>query len=233
SKGVGIYFITQSPADIPDTVLSQLGNRIQHALRAFTPRDQKAVKTAADTFRPNPRMNTSEVISSLRTGEALVSFLDAKGAPAMVERALILPPEGGIGALTPEERAEVVRRSPMGRIYDTAVDRKSAYEILRDEEERRREAQNAELEEKARLKEETARRKAQLEADRLRRAEEREARLSEKEARMKAKQERGVMGDLLEATARSATRSVTNTIGREIGRTIMRGMLGGIFGGRR
>ena len=233
SKGVGIYFITQSPADIPDTVLSQLGNRIQHALRAFTPKDQKAVRVAADTFRPNPSMDTASVISSLRTGEALVSFLGPKGAPAMVERALILPPEGGIGAITPEERAAILGQSPMGRLYDTAVDRKSAYEVLNEESERRREQLEAELAEKARLKEETAQRKAQLEADRLRRAEEREARLSEKEARMRAKQEQGVMGEILGSAARTATRSVSNTIGREIGKTILRGVLGGIFGGRR
>ena len=141
SRGVGVYFITQNPADLPDTVLSQLGNRIQHALRAFTPREQKAVRAAATTFRPNPALNTEEVISQLRTGEALVSFLDEHGAPAMVERALILPPEGGIGSLTPEERRDIISRSPMQRLYGTALDRPSAYEILT---EQRQEAQKQE-----------------------------------------------------------------------------------------
>lgn len=130
SRGAGVYFITQNPADIPDGVLSQLGNRVQHALRAFTPRDQKAVRAAAETFRQNPALDTEEVISQLRTGEALVSFLDAEGAPAMVERALILPPEGGIGPLSPEERRAVIDGSPMQRLYGMPVDRESAHEVL-------------------------------------------------------------------------------------------------------
>ena len=130
SRGVGVYFITQNPADIPDSVLSQLGNRVQHALRAFTPREQKAVRAAAETFRQNPALDTEEIISLLRTGEALVSFLDEHGAPAMVERALILPPEGGIGALSPEERRQIIERSPMQRLYGTPLDRESAYEKL-------------------------------------------------------------------------------------------------------
>ena len=130
SRGVGVYFITQNPADLPDAVLGQLGNRIQHALRAFTPRDRKAVRAAAETFRQNPALNTEEVISQLRTGEALVSFLDGHGAPAMVERALILPPEGGIGPISPEERQDIISRSPMQRLYGTALDRESAHEIL-------------------------------------------------------------------------------------------------------
>ncbi|MGN1038984.1 MAG: helicase HerA-like domain-containing protein, partial [Mailhella sp.] len=126
----GVYFITQNPADIPETILSQLGNRIQHALRAFTPREQKAVRAAAETFRQNPSFNTKEAIASLRTGEALVSFLDAKGSPSMVERALILPPEGDIGPLNDSERAAIISRSPMQRLYGTAIDRESAHEIL-------------------------------------------------------------------------------------------------------
>lgn len=130
SRGVGVYFITQNPADIPEAILSQLGNRIQHALRAFTPREQKAVRAAAETFRQNPSFDTKEAIASLRTGEALVSFLDAKGSPSMVERALILPPEGDIGPLSDSERAAIIARSPMQRIYGTAIDRESAHEIL-------------------------------------------------------------------------------------------------------
>ena len=108
SKGVGIYFCTQNPLDIPETVLGQLGNRVQHALRAFTPRDQKAVSTAAKTFRQNPAFNTEQVITELAVGEALVSFLDEKGSPTMVERAIILPPEGQAGPITPEERKRVM-----------------------------------------------------------------------------------------------------------------------------
>ncbi len=130
SKGVGVYFVTQNPLDIPDEVLGQLGNRIQHALRAFTPRDQKAVKTAADTFRQNPDLNTVEAITQLGVGEALVSTLEAKGTPSMVQRTLIRPPSSRLGPITAEERLQVIRNSPIFGIYDTAVDRESAYEIL-------------------------------------------------------------------------------------------------------
>jgi len=130
SKGVGIYFVTQSPADIPDTVLAQLGNRIQHALRAYTPKDQKALKVAAQSFRANPAFDTEKAISELGTGEALVSFLDEKGAPQPVERAFILPPEGQIGPITPEERKAMVTGSLLYRHYAQTIDRESAYEIL-------------------------------------------------------------------------------------------------------
>ncbi|WP_376099314.1 helicase HerA-like domain-containing protein [Roseomonas sp. CCTCC AB2023176] len=130
SKGVGVYFVTQNPLDLPAPVLGQLGNRVQHALRAFTPAEQKAVRAAADTFRPNPRVNVSEAITALGVGEALVSTLQADGTPSMVERAKIVPPRGRIGPLTPEERAEVMRRSPIAGQYDEAVDRESAYEML-------------------------------------------------------------------------------------------------------
>ena len=131
SKGVGVYFSTQNPLDVPDTVLGQLGNRVQHALRAFTPRDQKAVKAAADTFRPNPKLDTQRAITELGVGEALVSFLDEKGAPAPVERALVYPPRSRLQPLTPEERAAVVRASPLAGHYEQVVDRESAYEKLR------------------------------------------------------------------------------------------------------
>ena len=130
SKGVGVYFITQSPADIPMTVLGQLGNRIQHALRAYTPLDQKAVKVAAQTFRANPEFDTEEAITTLKTGEALVSFLDEHGAPGIVQRATILPPQSYMGAITAEERERVLNESPMKGVYDTAVDADSAYEKL-------------------------------------------------------------------------------------------------------
>jgi DNA helicase HerA-like ATPase len=130
SKGVGIYFVTQNPLDLPATVLGQLGNRVQHALRAFTPAEQKAVRAAAETFRPNPRLRVEEVIGELGVGEALVSTLQADGTPSLVERARILPPRGRIGALTAEERAAIIDRSPLAGQYDTAVDRESAYEHL-------------------------------------------------------------------------------------------------------
>ena len=130
SKGVGIYFITQSPTDIPENILGQLGNRVQHALRAYTPKDQKAVKVAAETFRANPEFDTYEAILQLETGEALVSFLDEKGAPCMVERAKILFPLSQIGAITEDQRALIIKQSRLWGRYDNPVDRESAYEIL-------------------------------------------------------------------------------------------------------
>lgn len=130
SKGVGVYFVTQNPVDVPDKVLAQLGNRVQHALRAFTPTDQKAVKAAAETFRPNPKLNTAQVIMELAKGEALVSFLEAAGTPTMVERANIRPPSARIGAITPDERKAVISKSPLKGKYDTRVDPISAFEIL-------------------------------------------------------------------------------------------------------
>ena len=131
SKGVGVYFVTQNPLDVPDAVLGQLGNRVQHALRAFTPRDQKAVKAAAQTFRPNPKLDTERVITELAVGEALISFLDEKGTPAPVERGLVLPPRSRLPPLTADERAETIRSSPLTGHYDRTVDRESAYEKLR------------------------------------------------------------------------------------------------------
>ncbi len=130
SKGVGVYFISQSPLDVPDAVLGQLSNRVQHALRAFTPRDQKAVKTAADTFRPNPKFKAADAIIELGVGEALVSFLDAKGVPTPVERCFIAPPRGRIGPASDAERAAIVKASPLAGKYERTVDRESAYEVL-------------------------------------------------------------------------------------------------------
>jgi DNA helicase HerA-like ATPase len=130
SKGVGVYFVTQNPLDVPDAVLGQLGNRVQHALRAFTPRDQKAVRAAAETFRPNPGLDVEAAITQLGVGEALVSFLDAKGTPTPVERALVVPPRSRLAPLTPEERAQVLSASALRGRYDAAVDRESAHELL-------------------------------------------------------------------------------------------------------
>jgi len=130
SKGVGVYFVTQNPIDVPDKVLAQLGNRVQHALRAFTPRDQKAVAAAAQTFRPNPKLDTAEVIMELGKGEALVSFLEGNGTPAMVERVMIRPPTARIGPITPDERKAIMDNSPVKGKYDTTIDSESAYEVL-------------------------------------------------------------------------------------------------------
>jgi DNA helicase HerA-like ATPase len=130
SKGVGVYFVTQNPLDVPDKVLAQLGNRVQHALRAFTPRDQKAVQTAATTFRANPKLDTGKVIMELGKGEALVSFLEEKGTPSMVERCMIRPPAGRMGPITPAERSAIMARSPLKGKYDTTIDSESAYEKL-------------------------------------------------------------------------------------------------------
>src|SRR6266545_3602944 len=130
SKGVGVYFVTQNPIDVPDKVLTQMGNRVQHALRAFTPRDQKAVAAAAQTFRPNPKLDTARVIMALGKGEALVSFLEGGGTPTMVERVMIRPPTARIGPITPEERKAIMNNSPVKGKYDTAVDAESAYEML-------------------------------------------------------------------------------------------------------
>lgn len=130
SKGVGVFFVTQNPLDVPDIVLGQLGNRVQHALRAFTPRDQKAVKAAASTMRANPKIDTEQVITELGVGEALVSFLDEKGRPGVVERAFVLPPQSRIGPITADERKAVMDRSPVKGAYDKTVDRESAYEKL-------------------------------------------------------------------------------------------------------
>jgi uncharacterized protein len=131
SKGVGVYFVTQNPLDVPETVLGQLGNRVQHALRAFTPKDQKAVRAAAETFRTNPKLNVEQAITQLAVGEALVSFLDETGTPGIVERALICPPHSQIGPITPEQRSQLMKTSVVAGVYENAVDRESAFEILK------------------------------------------------------------------------------------------------------
>ena len=131
SKGVGVYFVTQNPLDIPEVILGQLGNRVQHALRAFTPKDQKAVRSAAETFRTNPKLDVTKVITELGVGEALVSFLDEKGTPGVVERALVIPPHSQIGPITPDQRQGIIHNSVVAGVYDKAVDRESAYERLK------------------------------------------------------------------------------------------------------
>ncbi|WP_292751484.1 helicase HerA-like domain-containing protein, partial [Methylophaga sp. UBA4204] len=144
SKGVGVYFVTQNPTDIPDSVLGQLGNRIQHALRAYTAKDQKAVKAAAETFRDNPAFSTTEVITDLGVGEALVSMLDEKGRPQIVQRTMIKPPQSQIGPITPQQRQQLLRSSLLAGVYDKILDRESAHEVLAERAEKMQQAALAE-----------------------------------------------------------------------------------------
>ncbi len=208
SKGVGVYFITQNPLDVPDSVLGQLGNRIQHALRAFTPRDQKAVRAAASTFRQNPKLDTEEVITQLGVGEALVSTLQEKGVPSIVEQTLICPPWSRIGPAAPEERAQTRAASPVGGRYDDAVDRESAYEILTRRAEEAKAFEQAETERRAREKEQ-----AKLEKERAK-------------AERASRPRRSNRQTVLEAAAKSVVRSVGSQVGRQIGRSLLRGILG-------
>jgi len=196
SKGVGVYFVTQSPSDLPVDILGQLGNRVQHALRAFTPADQKAVKTAAQTFRPNPNFDTAEAITELGTGEALVSCLDEKGSPSIVERTLILPPQTQFGAIDDSIRAKAIAASPLGRKYNKSVDNESAFELLQ---EIRQE------EEKARRKEEERKKK-------------------EKEREQKAKAKSRASTSRRKSALSKATSSAMNTIGREVGKSVTKGI---------
>lgn len=214
SKGVGVYFITQNPIDVPDSVLGQLGNRVQHALRAFTPRDQKAVKLAADTFRANPAFATSAAITELAVGEALVSTLEAGGAPSIVERALVCPPRSRIGAVNAAERQAVMGRSPVAGKYDEAIDRESAYERLT----ARAEPATARPEPKSSNPSpwDQSRREAPEKAPRE---------TPREPARRSGGSNRQGMG---EAFAKSAARA----IGSQVGRQIVRGVLGALFRGR-
>ena len=186
SKGVGVYFVTQNPTDIPDSILGQLGNRIQHALRAYTPKDQKAVRAAAETFRENPSFKTADAITTLETGEALVSFLDAKGAPGVVERARILFPLSQIGAITDGQRLDIRNASPLKGKYDNVIDRESAFEILladrqRAEQEQARQQQAVE-EQKARAEQERLQAQQAREQEKARKEWEKEQKAREKEA---------------------------------------------------
>ncbi|WND78418.1 helicase HerA-like domain-containing protein [Lysobacter capsici] len=209
SKGVGVYFCSQFPDDIPDNILGQLGNRVQHALRAFTPRDQKAVKTAAETFVPNPALNVAEAISQLGTGEALVSTLQDKGVPMPVERTLIAPPRCRMGAITEAERAQVRATSPIGPKYDTAINRESAAEML---------LQRAQA----------ATEQAQAPPAKTREQDDQEEGgfgQAVKDAVFGTKRRQGMVETMAKQTAR--------TVGNQVGRQILRGLLGGIFGGKR
>ena len=207
SKGVGVYFVTQSPDDIPEAIAGQLGNRILHGLRAYTPKEQKAVKAAAQTFRTNPSFNTEDAILELGTGEALVSLLDEKGAPSIVERAKILFPLSQIGAITDEQRANIIRSSRLYGIYDKSFDRESAYEVLVEEQKQ-------------------AEKRAQKEA-------EEEAKRKEKEAKEKEKAKASKSSSKKKSTTRKAAEKAINTtattFGRQLGKSIFRSILGGIF----
>ena len=214
SKGVGIYFITQSPTDIPEDILGQLGNRVQHALRAYTPKDQKAVKTAAETFRANPAFDTYDAILSLETGEALVSFLDEKGAPSIVERAKILFPLSQIGAITEDERKQIINRSRLFGRYDNPIDRESAYEILTKATEEA-ERQKAEIE-----AQEAAEKQAALE-EKQRAKEEKEAAKAEREAAKKAKNSIAskVLKSVITAVTGVVAASVADTVSGKVSGT--------------
>jgi DNA helicase HerA-like ATPase len=212
SKGVGIYFISQSPTDVPNNILGQLGNRVQHALRAFTPRDRKALLLAAETFRTNERFNTADVITALGTGEALVSTLEKKGMPSVVEQTLIRPPSSQLGPLTKAERAAVIKSSHLAGVYEAALDRVSAFEILQ--------------------------KRAEKAAEEAKRAEEEEDRLEEKEKTRKlarryegkrTTRKRSSRGDSISTTF---AKSLARQLGSKAGRSLMRGILGSLFKGR-
>ena len=196
SKGVGVYFVTQSPTDIPEEILGQLGNRVQHALRAFTPKDQKAVKTAAETFRANPSFKTADAIMELGTGEALVSFLDEKGAPSVVERAKILFPLSQIGAVTDGQRGQIINQSRLYGKYDKVIDRESAFEVLMEEAE--------------------AALKAEQEAAEAAAAEEAAA----KEDKKAGKSGGGLMKGIFGAVVGAVVTSVTSSIGSEVSKKV-------------
>ncbi len=207
SKGVGVYFVTQSPADIPDKVLAQLGNRVQHALRAYTPKEQEAVGVAAKSFRENPKVNTVKAITELGVGEVLISTLDEKGVPTMVDRAFVVPPVSQIGPITPDLRAQLIKTSLVAGQYEQAVDRESAFEILS---KRATERATADAEAKAVV-------------------------VAEKEAEKQAKAERAAArapDTFAESITKSVVRSASSSIARSIGTQIVRGVLGGILGGK-
>ena len=228
SKGVGVYFVTQNPLDIPDTVLAQLGNRVQHALRAFTPRDQKAVKAAASTMRPNPKLDVEAAITELAVGEALVSFLDAKGRPSVTERVFVLPPGSQIGPITGEQRKALINGSLVAGVYEKVVDRESAYEKLKG-----RAAESADI-----AKEMDAAPAPTGKAG---------GAAGGGGAAAQQPADSGLLGGLKdvlfgstgprggkrEGLAESAARSAMRSVGSAVGREIIRGVLGGILGGGR
>ena len=204
SKGVGVYFVTQNPVDIPESVLAQLSNRVQHALRAYTPREQKAVRVAAETFRPNPAFSTEEVITQLGIGEALVSVLEAKGIPSMVGRTLIRPPSAQVGPLLPEERRAIIANSPVAGLYDTLVDRDSAFEVLA------RKARDQQLAEERQRQDD-------------------EIKKTERTYQEKAPTQRR---STRQTPAEAAMNSLARTVANRLGSALVRGILGSLKRGR-
>ena len=220
SKGIGVYFISQSPSDIPDEVLAQLGNRIQHALRAYTPAEQKAVRTAAQTFRQNPAFDTEEAIMELGVGEALVSFLDEKGIPTMVERTFILPPQSLMGPVDALTRNSVITRSPLDEKYGFPVDNRSAYEVLTDQNEAEAAAEQQAKEEALKAKEEAAAAKQKAKEEAFLKKQ------KEKEEAAKQKKKEKAAEKIFNKTIGRATSSAFSSIGRQIGNSIIRGLFG-------
>jgi len=216
SKGVGVYFITQNPADVPDDILGQLGNRAQHALRAFTAKDNKALKQAAETYRPNPAFDTAEAIQAVGTGEAVTSLLDDDGIPTIVERTLIRPPSSQLGPISGAERQAIMNMSPMAGKYDTRLDRKSAFEMLT-----KRAADAAEAAEKAEAAEEAA---------------EEKEREHKKARRYTGKQVERSTSRRKPSSGNGFGMALATVVAKELkgttGRRIVRGLLGGLFKGR-
>lgn len=220
SKGVGIYFITQNPLDLPESVLGQLGNRVQHALRAFTPKDQKAVKTAADTFRANPEFKVDQAITELAVGEALISCLDEQGTPQIVERGWVMPPYSSFTPITPEERQVIIGQSIVAGVYDQAVDRDSAYEMLQKKVLQQSQQKQADELAKQQTKEQDALAKQQA------KEQERFAREQQKAAEKSQRDREKLTQDIVGTFAKSAARS----LGGSTGQKIVRGLLGSLFG---
>ncbi|OEC89462.1 helicase HerA-like domain-containing protein [Acinetobacter sp. YK3] len=220
SKGVGIYFITQNPLDLPESVLGQLGNRIQHALRAFTPKDQKAVKTAADTFRANPEFKVDQAITELAVGEALISCLDEQGTPQIVERGWVMPPYSSFTPISPEERQVIISQSIVAGVYDQAVDRDSAYEMLQKKVLQQSQQKEADDLAQQQSKEQEALAKQQA------KEQERFAREQQKAAEKAQRDREKLTQDIVGTFAKSAARS----LGGSTGQKIVRGLLGSLFG---
>ncbi|MDH0970372.1 DUF853 domain-containing protein [Acinetobacter johnsonii] len=231
SKGVGIYFVTQNPLDLPESVLGQLGNRVQHALRAFTPKDQKAVKTAADTFRANPEFKVEQAITELAVGEALISCLDEQGTPQVVERAWVMPPYSSFSPISPEQRQTLISQSIVAGIYEKRLDRESAFELLQNKVvERQQQAVQIEQEKQQAKEQELLAKQQAKEAETLAkqqaREQERIAKEQQKEAEREAKQREKLIQDTVGTFAKSAARS----LGGSTGQKIVRGLLGSLFG---
>lgn len=231
SKGVGIYFVTQNPLDLPESVLGQLGNRVQHALRAFTPKDQKAVKTAADTFRANPEFKVEQAITELAVGEALISCLDEQGTPQVVERAWVMPPYSSFSPISPEQRQALISQSIVAGIYEKSLDRESAFELLQNKVvERQQQAVQIEREKQQAKEQEALAKQKAKEAETLAkqqaREQERIAKEQQKEAEREAKQREKLIQDTVGTFAKSAARS----LGGSTGQKIVRGLLGSLFG---